>query len=76
MRKAHVRVELDDRNEKVGYLIREAQVVGRVPYMLVIGQKEAEEGTVSVRFRDTAETVSMPLNEFVEKITTEIKDRI
>ncbi len=76
LRKAHVRVELDDRNEKVGYLIREAQVVGRVPYMLVIGQKEAEEGIVSVRMRDTAQTETMTLDEFVAKLTKEIKDRV
>ncbi len=75
LRDAHVRVELDDRNEKVGYLIREAQVVGRVPYMLVLGQKEAEEGTVSVRCRDNTETQTMSLDEFIAKITGEIKDR-
>ncbi len=76
LRDAHVRVELDDRNEKVGYLIREAQVVGRVPYMLVLGQKEAEEGTVSVRCRDNTETQTMSLDDFVAKITGEIKDRV
>ncbi len=75
LRDAHVRVELDDRNEKVGYLIREAQVVGRVPYMLVLGQKEAEEGTVSVRCRDNTETQTMSLDDFVAKITSEIKER-
>ena len=75
LRKAHVRVELDERNEKVGYLIREAQVVDRVPYMLVIGQKEAEEGTVSIRHRDNTETETMKLDAFVEAITKEIKDR-
>lgn len=76
LRDAKVRCELDDRNEKIGYMIREAQVVGRVPYMLVIGQQEVENGTVSVRNRDTAETISMSLEEFVEKITKEIRDRI
>ncbi len=75
LRKAGVRVELDNRNEKIGYMIREAQVVDRVPYMLVIGQKEAEEGTVSVRHRDTADTELMSLDDFVAKITKEIKDR-
>ena len=75
LRKAGVRVELDNRNEKIGYMIREAQVVDRVPYMLVIGQKEAEEGTVSVRHRDTADTEVMSLDDFVTKITKEIKDR-
>ena len=76
LRKAGVRVELDNRNEKIGYMIREAQVVDRVPYMLVIGQKEAEEGTVSIRHRDTADTEVMSLDDFVAKITKEIKDRV
>ena len=75
LRNANVRCELDQRNEKIGYLIREAQVVDRVPYMLIIGQKEAEEGTVSVRTRDGSENISMTLDEFVSKITKEIADR-
>ncbi|MBQ2719568.1 MAG: threonine--tRNA ligase, partial [Clostridia bacterium] len=56
LRAAGIRVEIDERNEKIGYMIRKAQVVDRVPYMLVIGQKEAEEGSVAVRYRDTANT--------------------
>lgn len=76
LRAAKVRVELDDRNEKIGYKLREAQVVDRVPYMVVIGQKEAEDGTVSVRNRDTTETTTMPLDEFIAKITGEIRDRV
>jgi len=75
LRAAGIRCELDDRNEKIGYLIREAQVVDRVPYMLIIGQKETEEGTVSVRSRDTAQTETMPLDVFVEKLTIEICER-
>ncbi len=70
-----IRCELDDRNEKIGYMIREAQVVERIPYMLIIGAKEAEEGTVSVRNRDTGETVTMTLDEFLAKILKEIKER-
>ena len=76
LRSAKIRVELDNRNEKIGYMIREAQVVGRVPYMVIIGQQEAENGTVSVRNRDTAETTTMTLDEFIEKITRENKDRV
>ncbi|MBQ1848509.1 MAG: threonine--tRNA ligase [Clostridia bacterium] len=72
---AKVRVELDERNEKIGYMIREAQVVDRVPYMVIIGQKEAEEGTVSIRNRDTTQTETMTLPEFIEKITKEIRER-
>ena len=76
LRAAKVRVEIDERNEKIGYMIREAQVVDRVPYMVIIGQKEADEGTVSIRNRDTGETTTMTLDEFISKITTEIKDRV
>jgi len=75
LRTAKVRVEIDERNEKIGYMIREAQVVDRVPYMVIVGQKEAEEGTVSIRNRDTGETVTMTLDEFVQKIKGEIADR-
>ena len=76
LKKAGVRVELDDRNEKIGYLIREAQVVDRVPYMIIVGQKEVDENVISIRNRDTLETVSMPLDDFIKKITSEIKDRV
>ncbi len=76
LRAAKIRCELDERNEKIGYMIREAQVVGRVPYMVIIGQQEAENGTVSVRNRDTAETTTMTLDEFIEKITRENRERI
>ncbi len=76
LKQAKVRVELDNRNEKIGYMIREAQMVDRVPYMLIIGQKEVEEGTVSVRNRDTGETESMTLEAFIEKVTRETKERI
>lgn len=76
LRAAGIRCELDNRNEKIGYMIREAQMVDRVPYMLVIGQKEAEEGSVAVRSRDTAQTETMSLEAFIEKITKETKERI
>ncbi len=75
IRAAGIRCELDDRNEKIGYKIREAQMVDRVPYMLILGGKEVDEGTVSVRNRDTAETEVMSLEAFIEKITTETKKR-
>ena len=75
LRAAKVRVEIDERNEKIGYMIREAQVVDRVPYMVIIGQKEADEGTVSIRNRDTGETETMTLEAFIAKITGEIAER-
>ena len=76
LRAAKVRTELDDRNEKIGYMIREAQVVDRVPYMVIVGQKEAEEGTISIRKLDSTANETMKLEEFVEKLTAEIKDRV
>ena len=75
LKSAGIRVELDERNEKIGYLIREAQVVDRVPYMVIIGQKEMDEGTVSVRNRDTLATDTMTLDEFVAKITEQNANR-
>ena len=68
--------QLDSRNEKPGYMIREAQLVDRVPYMLIVGQKEVEDGTVSIRSRDTAKTETMTLDNFINKITNEIQNRI
>ncbi|HET9209431.1 MAG TPA: threonine--tRNA ligase [Thermoanaerobaculia bacterium] len=64
---AGVRVELDDRNEKLGYRIREAQVQ-KVPYMLVVGAREAEEGTVSVRRRSGEDLGAMPTTDFLARV--------
>ena len=61
-----IRVELDGRNEKIGFKIREAQLE-KVPYMLVLGDKEAEAGHVAVRSRKEGDMGSMPLDEFIEK---------
>ncbi len=63
---AGFRAELDERNEKIGYKIREAQQVERVPYMLVIGQKETEAGNVTYRDRDTGESTTCSMEEFME----------
>ncbi|MBQ6816217.1 MAG: threonine--tRNA ligase [Clostridia bacterium] len=71
-----VRCELDNRNEKIGYKIREARQVDRTPYMVIIGAKEVETQTVSVRSLATDETVSMTLDEFVSKLNYEIKERV
>ncbi len=71
-----VRVELDDRNEKIGYKIRSARQIDRVPYMLILGEKEIAENTVSARDRATDETTSYTLDAFLEKLEHEIKDRI
>ena len=76
LRKNRVRVELDDSSEKIGYKIRKARQVDRVPYMIIIGEKEVAEGTVSVRDRATDETTSCTLDEFIAKLDREIKDRV
>ncbi len=70
-----VRVVLDDRNEKIGYKVREARQVDRVPYMVIVGASEIESGTVSVRDRDTDQTTSMQLDEFIDLIKTRIANR-
>ena len=67
-----VRVEVDDRAEKIGYKIREAQLQ-KVPYMLVVGDKEQEAGEVGVRNRKDGDVGAMKLEDFVEKIDEEIK---
>lgn len=67
-----IRVEVDDRAEKIGYKIREAQLQ-KVPYMLVVGDKEQEAGEVGVRNRKDGDVGAMKLEEFVEKIDEEIK---
>lgn len=71
---ADVRVELDNRAEKLGYRMREGQVQ-KVPYLLVIGMKEKEDGTVAYRLHGQKETTVLPLDEFVTKLTTEIETK-
>ncbi|HIS15972.1 MAG TPA: threonine--tRNA ligase [Candidatus Scatomorpha merdavium] len=69
-----VRVETDLRNEKIGYKIREAQGK-KIPYMLVIGDKEAEAGTVAVRTRAGGDKGAMPLDEFASALLEQIRTR-
>ena len=68
------RVEVDARNEKIGYKIREAQL-DKVPYMLIIGAKEVESGTVSVRSRRDGELGSLSVDEFVAKAVKEVETK-
>lgn len=72
---AGIRSELDSSSEKIGYKIRAARQEDRVPYMVIIGEKEVQEGTVSVRDRETDQTVTMSLDELKEKLTRQIRDR-
>ncbi|AAM24913.1 Threonyl-tRNA synthetase [Caldanaerobacter subterraneus subsp. tengcongensis MB4] len=66
-----IRVELDDRNEKIGYKIREAQLQ-KIPYMLIVGDREVEEGNVSLRSRKDGDLGPISLDNFIEKILKEI----
>ncbi len=70
-----IRVEVDDRNEKIGKKIREAQL-SKIPYMLVIGDKEQAEGLVSVRHRKEGDKGSMSIDDFIAMIEKEIKEKV
>ena len=70
-----IRVELDDRNEKIGYKIRSARQIDRVPYMVILGEKEVQEGTISVRDRATDETFTCTLEEFQQLMARKIANR-
>jgi len=72
LRKAGVRIEKDLRNEKLNYKIREAQLA-KIPYMLIIGDKEKEDGTVTVRLRDGKNLPPMSIADFAAKITAEVQ---
>jgi len=69
------RIELDDRSEKIGYKIREAQLE-KVPYMIIAGEKEMNEGTVSVRSRKNGDLGTMTLDEFISMLGEEIEKKI
>ena len=70
LKKAGFRAEVDTRNEKIGYKIREAQLE-KIPYMLVIGDEEMANGTVSIRSRKEANMGSLAMAEFMDKIIVE-----
>ena len=74
LRRNGVRVEVDHRTEKIGYKIREARLE-RVPYILVVGEKEAANNEVSVRSRKNDDEGAMALDAFVDRITTEIANK-
>ena len=69
-----VRIEVDDRSEKIGYKIREAQLE-KVPYMLVIGDKDIENNTVSVRSRKDGDIGAMSIEDFISKICEEVETK-
>ena len=72
---ANIRSELDDSNEKIGYKIRAARQEDRVPYMVIIGEKEVQEGVISVRDRATDQTETCTLDEFLAKLALQIATR-
>ncbi len=72
LKQAGFRVELDNRNEKIGYKIREAQME-KVPYMLVLGDKEVQSQSVGVRKREEGDIGAIPVEEFIEKLQQELK---
>lgn len=74
MRDKDIRVEVDDRNEKIGYKIREAQME-KVPYSLVVGDKEAEAQTVAIRQRGQGEIGTQPIREFINHLINEIVEK-
>ena len=67
-------VTVDNRSEKIGFKIREARM-DRLPYMLVVGQQEEADGTVSVRSRFAGDEGVKPLDEFIAQITEEIRTK-
>ena len=75
LRDLGIRVELDDRNEKIGYKIRYARQVDKVPYMLILGEKEIAENNISVRDRATDQTNVYTVEEFAAKLKQEIAER-
>jgi len=76
LKRARIRVELDDRNEKIGYKIRSARQDDKVPYMIIIGEKEVTENVISVRDRATDQTTVYTLKDFIAKIKEEISEYV
>ncbi len=74
LKAAGIRVDIDRRDEKIGYKIREAQLK-KIPYMLILGENESAEGTISVRSRDKGDLGSGNLDEFIKNIKNEIETK-
>ncbi len=75
MKTAGIRADVDLRNEKVGYKIREAQVKEKIPYMLVVGEKEMNDGTVAVRTRKGEDLGAQPTADFINKVLEDIREK-
>jgi threonyl-tRNA synthetase len=74
LKKADIRAEIDDRNEKIGKKIRDTELM-RVPYMLVIGEKEMNDGKASIRRQGKGDLGAKLVEEFITEIVGEIKER-
>jgi threonyl-tRNA synthetase len=75
LKKADIRAEIDDRSEKIGRKIRDTEIA-KVPYMLVIGEKEMSEGKVAIRRQGKGDLGVKLIDEFVQEIAAEIKDKV
>ncbi len=73
LRQGGIRIEKDLRNEKLSYKIREAQV-NKIPYMLIVGEREKENGTITVRLRDGKNLPPMTASEFIDKVADEVRE--
>jgi threonyl-tRNA synthetase len=74
LKNADIRAEVDDRNEKIGKKIRDTELL-KVPYMLVVGEKEMNEGIVSIRRQGKGDTGTKTTDEFISETIAEIKER-
>jgi threonyl-tRNA synthetase len=74
LKNQNIRASLDLRNEKIGFKIRE-HTIQRVPYLLIIGDREAESGAVAVRTRDGRDLGAMPVESFIQGLNAEIASR-
>ena len=73
LEKNNIRVNLDERDEKLSYKMRESQTK-KIPYTLIIGDSEKENNTISYRLHGKKDTTTLPINEFIDKLTDEIKN--
>jgi len=74
LKNADIRVEIDDRNEKIGKKIRDTELA-RIPFMLVIGEKEMNEGKVSIRRQGKGDIGVAPIAEFIDLVNEEVKSK-
>ena len=70
----HIKVELDDRNEKIGYKIREASLM-KIPYLIIVGDEEQANNTIAIRGRGFENKTGLNLSEFIDRLENEIKTK-